>query len=234
MSTDILCAIAMTRAEFTAAPILPKHVAWMACHFSAGGDGLSNLPEALPDESILMVDDRFLPSRHDPQKIADQLKAVLPRDSRVLLDLQRQDLLENRQLAKYLTQALPCSVCVAAPYAKDLDCPVLLPPPTLYQSLETYLKPWAGRDIWLEAIPERQVITVTGKGATVHNEAFSPLKGGFDDDRLCCRYQIQVLEDRAIVTLVRDRDMLKALLKKGAALGVSRAIGLYQQLGHSL
>lgn len=233
---DIPCALAMTRAEFTLAQTRPKHMAWMACHFSSAGGGLSNLPDGLPAGSMLMIDDSFPPNGHDPERIVAQL---LPFTSNgihnILLDFQRPDHEENRQLARYLTAELPCRVCVTPAYAEDLDCPVLLPPPALHQHIQDHLALWKGRPIWLEATLDAERITVTEKGSSVTEEVFSPLQGEyFTDTALCCRYQIQALEDRVIFTLVRDRQMLRALLKKAAALGVTQSIGLYQQLGHSL
>ena len=36
--------LAMTAAEMTQAGSLPRHAAWMACHFSPYSTGLTNLP----------------------------------------------------------------------------------------------------------------------------------------------------------------------------------------------
>ena len=40
--------LAMTAAEMTQAGSLPRHSAWMACHFSPYSTGLTNLPDRLP------------------------------------------------------------------------------------------------------------------------------------------------------------------------------------------
>ena len=40
--------LAMTAAEFRKKEDLPDKIAWMACHFSPYGLGLSNLPQRLP------------------------------------------------------------------------------------------------------------------------------------------------------------------------------------------
>ena len=49
--------LAMTAAEMQNSSQLPPKIAWMACHFSPYGLGLSNLPKELPSDSLLMVDD---------------------------------------------------------------------------------------------------------------------------------------------------------------------------------
>ena len=40
---------AMTAAEIRGCSALPAGIAWMACHFSPYGTGLSNLPPELPE-----------------------------------------------------------------------------------------------------------------------------------------------------------------------------------------
>ena len=34
----------------------PKRTAYMACHFSPGGLGLSNIPYALPPDSLILIE----------------------------------------------------------------------------------------------------------------------------------------------------------------------------------
>jgi DNA-binding NarL/FixJ family response regulator len=68
--------LAMTAAEIRNISVFPGKIAWMACHFSPFGLGLSNLPRALPVGSLLMVDDVTPPRRHDPVFIAEQISAV--------------------------------------------------------------------------------------------------------------------------------------------------------------
>ena len=53
----IACYLAMTAAEFSVCTSLPPHIGWLACHFSSSGPGLSNMPKALPPDSVLIVDD---------------------------------------------------------------------------------------------------------------------------------------------------------------------------------
>ena len=48
--------------------------AYLACHFSSYGKGLSNFPEALPSGSILLLDDSMPPNGHDSRIVEAELK----------------------------------------------------------------------------------------------------------------------------------------------------------------
>lgn len=229
---DLRCYLALTGFEYTVAKPPPKNPAWMACHFSLGGRGLSNLPVDLPPGAAILVDDSIPPRNHDPEIIAQQLNRLIHQLQIccILLDLQRPDLPENAAIAKHLTERLDIPVCVSPLYAGPLDCPVFLPPPTPTQHLNTHIAPWTGRDIWLEIALETQQITVTPEGSRFSSLPFAPLRGkSFTDDKLCCRYQTQVFEDRAVFTVVRDIEMVRLLLQEAGKLGITQAIGLYQQ-----
>ncbi len=230
---DINCYLAMTAAELAGTQAPPPHTAWMACHYSPTGKGLSNLPQQLPTGSLLIVDDSIPPNGHDPKQIAEQLNQLvreLPIGG-IILDLQRKDLEENTELVSVLVKQPPCPVCVSSHYAKGLDCPVFLPPPPLHTPLNKYLAPWKGREIWLEAALETEQITVTKEDSTVTSLSYTPLpEESFWDDTIYCRYTIQVQEDHAIFTLTRDMDMLQKLLIQANKQGVSKAVGLYQEL----
>ena len=69
--------LAMTAAEMYAVSSLPEKVAWMACHFSCYGTQLSNCPDSLPEGSMLIVNDRTPPAKHDPQRIIQQLTQLI-------------------------------------------------------------------------------------------------------------------------------------------------------------
>lgn len=234
---DLKYCLAVTAAEFGTLEALPSQLAWMACHFSPAGKGLSNLPGILPPGSLIMIDDSLPPEDHDPGLIAAQLQQ-LAQDRQaggIVLDLQRPDSQESARIARVLSEALSCPVCISPFYAKDLRGPVLLPPPPLHQPIEKYIAPWKGREIWLEAALEAERITVTEEDSIAAPIPFSPIpEDCFTDDALCCRYQAQVLEDRVIFTLVRDKEMLQKLLIKAAEQGIRQALGLYQQLGPCL
>ena len=229
----IPCYLAMTSAEFANASSLPAKIGWMACHYSCYGTGLSNLPERLPEGSLIIFNDRTPPDRHDPERILAQLTELteMCKPDGLLLDFQRADLPLNRKVAHILAESLPCPVAVTANYAPDLDCAVFLEPPPLHMALIEYIVPWEGRDIWLEAALETRKYIITADGCTLEEQENTPLaEPAFTDDELFCRYHTDVLEDSAVFTLQRSKAELDALLAQAS--GITRAVGLYQQLGN--
>ena len=225
--------LAMTASEMSCAGHLPRHLAWMACHFSAGTLGLSNIPQALPEGAILILDDRYPCQGHSADLAAGQLAdaAMQLGCSRVLLDFQRPPEPESLAMSRSLLEALPCPVAATPDYAREFDCGVFLPPCPLSSPLEEHLAPWADREIWLEAVLCQEDISVTAGGAAF-SCCFPPdgLDGGFFDPELCCNYKTESFPDQVRFTLFDTPETLKEKMKKAQALGVSGAIGLYQQL----
>lgn len=230
---NILHHLAMTAAEFTGAQTLPRHIAWMSCHFASGNQGLSNLPPKLPAESLIALDDSIPPNGHDPEMILEQLTACAhsQEPGGILLDFQRPGIPELKEIAAILVSRLPCPVCVSSLYAKDLDCPVFLSPPPPHCVLADWMRPWENREIWLEIALEAETIIVTETGSQVSQLVPHPLPElPFIDEELCCRYQVEVLEDRAIFTLARDPEMTRRLTDAAQKQNIDRFISLYQQM----
>lgn len=228
---------AMTAAEISLNSLLPPKIAWMACHFSPYGDGLSNLPEALPPDSLLILNDRTPIHGHDPQRIAGQLSGVLEAlDCRgLLLDFQRPGVEETAVLTRHLVQTLPGTVAVSDLYARELDCPVFLPPVPTDTPLSGYLPPWKGREIWLEMALEGKSITLTAEGAACGSlPPEAAAAGGFSEERLHCHYAVIASQDAARFTLWRTEADLEALLEEAQSQGVTTAVGLYQEFKPSL
>ena len=227
------CYQAMTAYEFHTAQKLPEHLAWMACHFSCYGSGLSNLPAELPEGSIIIINDRTPVCGHDPHYIADQLTALAGElnPSAFLLDFQREGQQETAAIVQHLIDSLPCPVGVSECYAENFTCPVFLPPPPLHLPLQEYLAPWSGREIWLEAATDTRVFIVDSQGSRqvpgIYTESDKP---EFTETRLHCRYRISLFDDHAEFTLHRNIDDLAQLLQEVEDLGVSLAVGLYQEL----
>ena len=234
MSTAFPLYLAMTAAEFSACDKLPPFPAWMACHFSCYGTGLSNMPETLPDGAMLIVNDRTPVLGHDPDLIASQLTQMAEQwqlDS-ILLDFQRQGYAETAAIARAILEAHPCPVGVSDRYATELTCPVFLPPPPMDCPLDVYLAPWRGREVWLEAALGCQTITVTESGSQygpVLSEEGKPPR--FEEPLLMCHYRIDLTPNQADFTLFRTRTDLDKLLQAAEKLGVTKAVGLYQELG---
>lgn len=223
--------LAMTAAEYAAAAPLPRHVAWMACHFSPYATGLSNLPVRLPEGSLLILNDRTPMNGQDPQRVLAQLEKTIREQHcfGLLLDLQRPGVEEAAQLAQLLYHRLPCPVCVTPEYAPE-GCPVFLPPLPVDQTPQQYFAPWAGREIWLESALSTGEILLTPEGAKVQPvqpEAELP----FRDEKLYCHYRIDMDQDAVRFPMRRTPEDLNALLEAVQAMGVTNAVGLYQELG---
>lgn len=228
--------LAMTGAEFAACQALPPHLGWMACHFSAYGTGLSNLPQSLPNGSLLIVNDRMPVCGHDPALVSSQLAQAAEKLEccGVLLDFQRPGNPQTEKIAEIIVSSLPCPVAVTEQYAGDLPCPVLLPPP-LFQPLEHLLEVWPDREIWLEAALCQQKATVTRQGCSFGPvTAAEPASQFFYEPKLCSRYYTKVFDDRIEFTLFRTAACLTDLLTRAEALGITMAVGLYQELGQAL
>lgn len=223
--------LAMTAAEMGNCAHLPPKIAWMACHFSPYGRGLSNLPPSLPEGSVLMVDDMTPMHGHDPEIITQQLMDVMQhqRLTGILLDFQRKEIPEEAELAAYLTQALPCPVIMSEHYADHTS--VFLSPVPLSVPLQDYLSPWKGKDIWLDLGCWGEILTLTEEGCQS-----SPLppwelpEEGFMEEILHCHYRITEKRSAIEFTLWRTEEDLSALSKEAEELGISNAVGLNQEL----
>jgi len=231
---EIKCYLALTAAEFRAAHPLPPRVGWMACHFSPYGTGLSNLPEHLPEGSMLILNDRTPISGHDPSLIAEQLTERVKAlgCSCVLLDFERAETEESAQLVKFLSHALPCPVGISAAYEADPDTPVFLPPLPPDVPLRSYLAPWTDREVWLEAALNGSRITLTAADLqSVPFPARDLPRGIFQEAALHCHYCLELTDASAVFSLTRTVKDLEALLEEAAELGVTQSVGLWQELG---
>lgn len=226
--------LAMTAAEMETASPLPKRAAWMACHFSPYSTGLANLPEQLPGGCMLILNDRTPIHKHDPERIAEELKTVLERFHccGLLLDFQNPGSGETAALARYLAENLNCPLGISQEYRVD-KAAVFLPdvPPTI--PLESYLKPWQGQAIWLETALEGQTITLTEKGAAFETNTAQDFLPAHADAALHCHYHIQQEDNALIFHTWRTPEDLKSMLAEAEALGVTLAVGLYQELKQS-
>ncbi len=222
--------LAMTAAEFAVQPEISERVAWMACHFSPYSTSLSNLPQKLPANSLLILNDSTPPEHQDPENISKELVNILKECnySGILLDFQRPEIAISTQIATELLR-LDCPVCVSEAYGKDLNCPIFLPPLPLTTPLAEYIAPWKSREIWLDAALSCEEITVTENGSTSRPISIAP-ECPLADEKLHCHYGIKVNDDSIIFTLQRSKEDLEALLLEAEALGIVAAVGLYQEL----
>ena len=224
--------LAMTAAEFASCRDFPPQTAYMSCHFSPSGPGLSGTPQWLPPNSVLMITDEIPPNGHDPRQVAQELDRCVSqlKCSAVLLDLQRPALPEAKAIMKAIA-SLPCPVAVSEPYAKDFDCGVLLSPPPLWTTLSDHLAPWKGRSIWLEAAMDSKAIVISENGCRECTPPLMLAPCKHRDTRLHCSYDITVQPDHVQFSLHRTAEDLQELLEEAEELGITKAIGLYQELG---
>ena len=234
----IILYLAMTAAEFHKNNSAYPHLAWMACHFSSYGTGLSNIPAQLPAGSILMVNDRIPVSGHDPQRIAAQIEDVTQQlqCNTILLDFQRPKDAQTLAITEAITQLDACVAATPA-YAQELDCGVLLPPIPLTTLPQEHLAGWNGRKIWLEIALETYRIRVDQQG-NQRLHADEKWKNYLHrDQNLHCHYGIELQKEYVDFHLQRTVEDVDALIHTCSDLGVCGFIGLYQQFGsccHSL
>jgi len=202
---------------------------WMACHYLPGG-GLTDFPQALPPGSVILVDDSVLPHKQSTSQILSELTCCIHRFSprAIVLDFQKNDLPENRELAKE-TQSLPCPVIVSEKYGKDINCPILLPPIPPHCPPKDYLNPYAGREIWLEISLESQALTLTKDGCREESCRKHDTPLPFYDAQLFTHYGIACDDDAAVFILRREWSDLQKLLEEAKQYGVNAALGLYQE-----
>lgn len=225
--------LAMTAGEMADCDTLPPLSAWMACHFSSYSTGLSNLPRWLPPDSLLILNDSTPIHDHDPVLIAAQLENCAQQlgCSGILLDFQRPGQAQTAELTRYLCQLLSLPVVVSEAYAEFSEGAVFLPPPPLDEDLAHHLSAWQGRELWLEIALDGLEIVLREQGAAATALPFRehPETGGFGEPKLHCHYCSAIWEDSAVFTLWRSPADVDDLLSEVEGLGVTTAVGLYQE-----
>lgn len=224
---------AMTDQEIHQCSSMPGRTAWMACHFASGGAGLANTPSHLPPNSMLILDDRIPFQQHNTQLICKQIQDLVHRleISCVLLDFERPPADAIKAMARDLVRCLSCPVGVPPGYAQNLDCAVFLPPVPPHISPEEYLRPYGDREIWLEMALDGSVATITEKGCVCTSMPFPerPSCSHYEPE-LLSHYQIQIESGQIRFSFHRTETDLEILHNEVEKLGVTTAIGLYQEL----
>lgn len=224
--------LAMTAAEFLGAEVLPDYPAWMACHFSSYGTGISNLPKTLPPGAMLMLNDRTPICGHDPETVAKSLCDAAQRlECRcILLDFQREGYEELRSVIGAVLKLARCPVGVSSLYAAEFDCPVLVPPIPPHLLPEDAVAPWKGRELWLEVSSEGTVICVTPDGSHYTSlPYYCPKHTDHYDKELHCHYSIIVEENQIVFQLGRSEDDQRSLVKAAEEFGVTQVLRLWQE-----
>lgn len=225
--------LAMTAGELLNAQRLPDRPAWMACHFSPYGTGLSNVPKTLPEGAMLILNDRMPPDRHDPQLAADIMSKTAEQlhCDCILLDFQRPFNDQAAAVAQAVLNTADCPVGISSSYAQALPCPVLLPPVLPHIPLTDALAPWKNREVWLELSLEAMQIKVTANGSQYTPLPYIHLsESAHIDPSLHSHYEITTEEDQVIFQLGRTGEDLSQLLETAQAYNVTKAVGLWQEL----
>jgi len=224
--------LAMTAAEFSSCEHLPANIAWLACHFSPSGRGLSNIPKTLPSHSLLIVDDSTPFENHDAGYIARQLQETVCNLNvqAVILDFQRPPALGTKQLAAILGEKLPCPVAAPPEYAQNSSA-VFLPPCPLHRPLKKHIEPFRGRQIWLDTTWMPVQVTVTASGSICESlPHFPECDLPHFSPELGCAYGIEIFGDQISFTLYRNPDHAENWLQEAETLGVQAAVSLYQEV----
>ena len=227
------CYLAMTEAEIRRQASLPPRMGYLSCCFSPYGLGLMGVPQHLPPGNVLLLTDRIEPVHHAPVLVARQLHAAAVRlhSAAIVLDLQRPDNIHSNRIAGAVAQGPPCPVVISQDYARDLPVGVLMRVPVGI-ALEDAITPWQGREMWLEMGMDRAVLEITEQGCTRREPApFQPDPSDLEDRDLCCRYRLELRQDRADFCLYETVDTWQEKLRKAETLGIRNAIGLYQEFG---
>ena len=219
--------LAMTAAEISQCGQLPQHLAYMACHFSPYSTGLSNIPAALPENTMVILNDRIPVCGHDPDTVAKQLAQICLEhhaDS-LLLDLQRPCEPHTKKIVRAILQQAVCPVGVSEIYAMGLDTPVFISIPPPHQAFVLHAKKWDGRELWLEAAMEQATYAITEAACSpVYDDCIAPLSC----PSLFCHYGFREGSENILLSIERTWEDLQALLENCP---ITRAVGLYQQLG---
>lgn len=224
--------LAMTAAEMARTAPLPRYAAWMACHFSPYSTGLTNLPPKLRQGSLLILNDRTPIHCHDPERVCRELKTVLHQFdcAGLLVDFQNPVCPEAKALAAYLGAHLKAPMGIGPDYGVE-EAAVFLPPVPTDVTTEEYLKKWAGREIWLEAALEGQNITLTPEGAVYSPNRRRDFDHVHEEQTLHCHYSIEDTPQGITFHTWRTPEDLNQVLQEAEHQGVTRSVGLFQELG---
>ncbi len=225
--------LAITGQEFPHFCKFSSTLCYLACHFSASGKGLSNLPTVLPAGTIISIDDSTPITNHCADVVTSQINEVVEElhPSGILLDFQRPDNPFTPDMVESILSSVTCPVAVSHVYAKGYDCPVFLPPLPFRMTLSAYLQPWAGREIWLELGNEKEMAIITENEFGAEKVYDIPNNNPYFSDRpLLCHYSTHISQDHIALYFHRTEQDLQDLQAEAKELGVTKFIGLWQQL----
>ena len=131
-------------------------------------------------------------------------------------------------MVRTLSEGLPSPVAVSSLYGTVTRGPVLLPPVPAFRLLREHISPWAGRELWLELSPEGCQVRLDEKGSCT--EPWWP-EGSlpFRHEGLKCHYRTELRPGMAVFRGCRSTEDMEELLEEAERLGVTAALGLWQE-----
>ena len=225
--------LAITGQEFPLFTDFPSTLCYLACHFSASGIGLSNLPTVLSPGAIISIDDSTPIVNHNLSAVSRQINDLVEKfqPCGILLDLQRPDNPYAPDMIEAIIHAASCPVAVSHIYAKDHNCAVFLPPLPFRMSVSEYLQPWIGKEIWLEVGSDKEIAIITEKGLCTERVYSIPDNcNHFREPSLLCHYSTHIKPDHIALYFHRTAQDLEELQAQATELGVTKFLGLWQQL----
>ncbi len=223
--------LAMTESEIREkSPSLPA-VAWLTGGFIRETGELVGMGALCPEGTMLTVTDSAGLEGLDLDGALSALMRTVEEYhcESILLDFQQPECPEAAALAERVVNAATCPVGVSAKYAVD-GCAVLVPPVPVDRTVEEYLEAWRGREIWLELSREGKHMTV-GEDGVSEESVDGTEPGPHYEKQFCCHYDLQIGEHAAHFYLSRGKEDLLAMMERAESLGVTRTVGLYQELG---
>ncbi len=226
--------LAMTESEIREKSAPLTRIAWLTEGFHRETGELEGISALCPEGAMLTVTDGGGLDGVEPDAaIQTLLKAVEDYQCEsILLDFQRPGSQAAAELTKKIVSAVTCPVGVSEAYAVEGGA-VFLPPVPVDIPVEEYLSPWQGREIWLELSLEGKCATV-GESEVSWQPLCEPVSPPHEEEVLCCHYSLKTGEHEAVFTLSRTGEDMKKLMARAEAFGVTRAVGLFQELGDRL
>lgn len=228
--------LAISAREFPLFSELPPNIAWMSAHFSSSGSGLSNLPQNLPEGSLLILDDQTPWEGHSTEMVCREVVESLLKSkaSGLLLDFERPVTPETALLTTALSQCCrEIGVMLGAPesYAAEEDTAIFIsplpcqtPPELLYQK---------NRKLWLDVSAGAYLLHIAALGATGQAADQRSFPDGsypeFIDPVLHCSYRSRPNAGGIDILLSHSRESIDTLLTALDEQVVQLAIGLYRE-----
>lgn len=228
---DIYCYPALSDDELKNARIVPDIYCRMGCHFISGG--LTALPENLPRNSLLMIDDRIPLEKCNIAEVKNKLDRLTEefRLAGILLDFQRSGSAESQALSIFLSKHMTVPVAVTEHYAQATSGPVFVCMPPAHQTIISSLEQWRGREIWLELATDRKTVIIDTEGCRVTESGDQAVITPSYCGKRYSHYKIDFQGRAARFTFNRGIEDLKKIICDKKALGIKHTVGLYQELG---